>query len=473
MADYSISKVDVSELRKILIQAITNTDFLKQIRSFASPAILEEAYSRHILTWCYEYFDVYNQAPQSTIQQIYEQKKAYVLREEDAEAIENILVSISNDFVIKGNVEYYVNLAEQYFNKVAIRGLEKRLSRLADRGRIDEALNEIAKFRKIEKLNPQGVDLLRSDEAIIEAFTETQDVLFTMPGPLGELLGSFNRGDLSAVLAPMKRGKTYSMMDIASFAMQTGHKVWFISLEMTKNQVIRRLWQQWSGSVANREEEIVEPRFDNGNIILETKKVKKMSSRNMMRIREKLRTNMKTSGFKVFSYPQNTFKVSDLKILIENSITYNNELPDFIAIDYASIMQPQFNKDKRFQLDQIWSDLSSLAVEYNIHILTASQTNKAGFTRDIQQGDSAEANSITAHVSKMFALNQTPANKRQHVMRYAIMFNRHSDFDVDKQVVVLQNLACGKSMLDSMWKSEVNDLWEDERSSNEDNSRNY
>ena len=128
-----------------------------------------------------------------------------------------------------------------------------------------------------------------------------------------------------------------------------------------------------------------------------------------------------------------------MRILIENSIAYNNELPDFITIDYASIMQPEANKDKRFELDQIWADLSAIAEEYNIHILTASQTNKAGFTRDIQQGDSAEANSITAHVAKMFALNQNPTNKRQHVMRYAMMFNRHQDFDTDRQVVVLQN----------------------------------
>jgi replicative DNA helicase len=272
----------------------------------------------------------------------------------------------------------------------------------------------------------------------------------------------------------MKRGKTFAMMDIASYAMQTGCKVWFISLEMTKNQVVRRLWQQWSGSIATQEEDIVEPRFEDGNIILEEKHVHQLSPRNMMRIRNKLQTNMRTSGFKVFSYPKNTFKVSDLRILIENSVSYNNELPDFITIDYASIMQPEMNKDKRFELDQIWADLSALAEEYNIHILTASQTNKAGFTRDIQQGDSAEANSITAHVAKMFALNQNPTNKRQHVMRYAMMFNRHSDFDTDKQVVVLQNLACGKSMIDSMWMENVKNLWkEDKKKESDEDGRNF
>ena len=39
---------------------------------------------------------------------------------------------------------------------------------------------------------------------------------------------------------------------------------------------------------------------------LEPKHVYKLSARNMMRIRNKLQTNMRTSGFKVFSYPKNT-----------------------------------------------------------------------------------------------------------------------------------------------------------------------
>ena len=194
--------------------------------------------------------------------------------------------------------------------------MEKEIVKACRQGQeLTRHLNEIAKFRKVEKLNPQGVDLLKSDEAIVEAFTESQDVLFHMQGDLGALLGSFNRGDLSSVLAPMKRGKTFAMMDIASTAMQTGCKVWFISLEMTKNQVIRRLWQQWTGSIASDEEDIIEPRFENGNIILEPKHVYKLSARNMMRIRNKLQTNMRTSGFKVFSYPKNTFKVSGLENL--------------------------------------------------------------------------------------------------------------------------------------------------------------
>ena len=74
----------------------------------------------------------------------------------------------------------------------------------------------------------------------------------------------------------------------------------------------------------------------------------------------------------------------------------------------------------------------------------------------------------------MFALNQNPTNKRQHVMRYAMMFYRHQDFDTDRQVVVLQNLACGKSMIDSMWMENVKNLWKEEKKKESDeDGRNF
>ena len=74
------------------------------------------------------------------------------------------------------------------------------------------------------------------------------------------MLGSFNRGDLSAILAPQKRGKSMALMDIASYGMQMGLKIWFISLEMTRNQIVRRMWQQWTDSVL-KEQEVTVPYF--------------------------------------------------------------------------------------------------------------------------------------------------------------------------------------------------------------------
>ena len=94
------------------------------------------------------------------------------MKDNDAQMIEDVLASLSSEFIITSNVEYYVEQAELYFNKLAIKKLQDEIGRLADRGRIDEALNRIAKFKKLERISSQGVDLLEDDQIIDEAFAE-------------------------------------------------------------------------------------------------------------------------------------------------------------------------------------------------------------------------------------------------------------------------------------------------------------
>ena len=454
---YTKTDIDVSETRKILINAITSDKFVEQLKMFANPNLLEESYAKMILQWCFEFYEQFEEAPKQMIQSLYEQKSEH-LSDADTSMIESLLESISEEYTIQGNVDYFVSNAETYFNKLALQKLEKIIHKLTEKGKIEEAINEIANFKKLESSVPAGVDLLDSDDAIESAFEEKEEVLFKMPGVLGELLGSFNRGDLSAVIAPQKRGKTFSMIDIATYAMQVGCKVWYLSFEMTKNQTIRRIWQQWMNA-PRRDVELDVPYFDDYNNIQSKKEsFSEISIDKAKKTRRAMKRQLKKSKFQIFAYPKNTFRVSKLKMMIENSILYHNEIPDIIVLDYADIMLPERHGEKRHELDQIWGDLSAICEQYNIHILTGSQTGRATLSRDIEQSDLAEAQSKSAHVAKMFALNQTNENKEQHLIRYAMMYNRHDEFLTNKQVGVLQNLSCGKAMIDSRWVSEIKNI---------------
>lgn len=245
--------------------------------------------------------------------------------------------------------------------------------------------------------------------------------------------------------------------------MFSGLKVWYLSFEMTQNQTIRRIWQQWMNK-PQKEGDYDIPSFDEyGNITLENKHIKAIDIDDAIKMRKAFKKQLKTSKFKIFAYPKNSFKVSQLRSLIENSILYNNDLPDLIVLDYADIMCPDKSGEKRHELDQIWGDLSAICEEFNIHILTGSQTNRNALSRDIEQGDLAEAQAKSAHVAKMFALNQTNENKEQHLIRYAVMYNRHTEFLTNKQVGVLQNLACGKSMIDSRYVKDIKNIKKSEK----------
>ena len=137
---YKAERIDLSETKKFLVQAITNTEFLRQIQNFAEPSLLPDTYSRLILQWCYEFYEQFHEAPKSTIQTIYEQKANYILKESDAQMIEAILSSISDEYAVSGNLDYYVEQAEIFFNKMAIKDLQDKIGKLADRGRIEDEI---------------------------------------------------------------------------------------------------------------------------------------------------------------------------------------------------------------------------------------------------------------------------------------------------------------------------------------------
>lgn len=466
--------IDISDTRKILIKAITNDEFLGEIIRFADPSLLEDNYSRLILSWCFEYYEKFEQAPKEMIREIYAKKSAYSLNETDSKMIEEILASISREYVTT-NIEYYSEMAEKYFNKLKINKLIEKTQSFMAKGRIDEAVEEIKHFKKIERKIPQGVDLLSNSEIIEEALTDDVDELFRLSGAIGELLGPFNRGDLSAIIASQKKGKSTYMTEIATSAMKMGLKVWYFSLEMTKNQLIRRFYQNWCGcpiaedmADSDKEIEVEIPFFDRrNNIRVRTEMMKGLDSAKLDHVRERMLKTYRTY-LKVFTYPRNTFKVSDLKALLENSQLYEDDIPDLVVVDYADIMSPESSYGElRHRLDQIWGDLASLAVEFNIHILTASQANKQAFSRDVEQSDSAEANNKIAHVAKYFALNQNNTNKKQHVMRIAMMADRHREFITDRQVVVLQNPSIGKGIIDSRWAEQIPNLEVEEKKKDE------
>jgi len=458
---YKKTEIDISETRRVLISAITSKPFLRALDEFADPKLMEEQYAQMILEWCFEFYRKFEDAPQMNIKSIFERKQKR-LKEADILIIEDILTSISDEYAIDVNSEYMISQAELYFNKLALNKMAKTILKFTESGKIDEAISEHAKFRKKQRAISDGVDMLRSDEAIRTAFNDNDDeILFQLPGVLGKALGPFYKGGLSCVMAPAKRGKSWSMLEVASYAMYSDLKVWYFTFEMTKTQMWRRIWQSWSDSPRHCDGEFEVPKFNEfGEVELVTQKFHKSTAEELIKLRKEMMSQFRLSAFETFARPKNSFKVSQLREMIETSYLNRNSIPDVIVLDYADIMLPDRQQEKRQELDQIWGDLSAIAEEFNLAVVTGTQTNRSTFTKDIEEGDSSEANSKMTHVDKAWAINQDSLNKEQKLVRYSCLFNRHDENNSNHQVAVLQNLACGKAMLDSKWVKDIPNIGE-------------
>ena len=83
-----------------------------------------------------------------------------------------------------------------------------------------------------------------------------------------------------------------------------------------------------------------------------------------------------------------------------------------------------------------------------------SQINKKAFARDIKSGDVSEDSRKLAHVTQLYALNQTPEEKELGAHRIEPLLSREGAFS-SKQVCVLECRDIGRVYLDSRMVSDV------------------
>lgn len=199
--------VDLSDERKIIINSIADTNFLKSIFPILQVKLFKSSYSKIVVEWIRNYYIKYEEAPNNNIESIYINNKSN-MENEDFELIGQLLDSVSREYEKNHNTEYSLDQAETYLKKQKLELTQDKLETLINSGDLTQAESVIANYTKLERPTSGGMDLSTTDlKDVIEYQAET---LFTFPGDLGNLCGSFGRGDFFAIFAPPKRGKCVS-----------------------------------------------------------------------------------------------------------------------------------------------------------------------------------------------------------------------------------------------------------------------
>ena len=452
-------KIDMSDERHILTCMITNSLYLAQIKEIFKNTFFESTYAKIISNWIWEYYDRVGQAPNKDIQDIYLRKKHEISDEDDYELIAEFLKSLSEYYETTKihNIDYEVQKAEQYFK---LRSLEQHVEKinksLASRD-VATAERHIAEYKRVEKPTGEGIDLFNDSIEIKRAYDFSEERLFKYPGVLGDALGYFCRGDFFAILAAVKRGKTFHLWELAKAASLKGLNAVFFSLEMTQRQMIRRAWQNYRGlPLKNCTLDI--PRFeeedDGFRIIQDPTEYKKLDL--SIKDIKKAQGLYKIQGqgqIRLYSFPAGTCDITMLETTLANLEYYDNFVPDVIVVDYADIIRAG-HRDHRHGLNEIWVKLRGWAQERNCMVATASQTSKQAFNRDAKMGDVAEDMRKLATVTKMMSLNQNKLEKAAGVLRIEPLLYRDGHVNGD-QICVLEQRDIGRVYLDSRYKKDV------------------
>lgn len=452
-----VKQANLSQERKLLVNLITSTEFCKRVLPLVKPYYLKTSDSKTIFNWIQEYFNQYDQAPNRVIQDIYYNKKIENPNDETLQDVGEFLQSISNEYTEENstgiNIEYEVEQSKKYLRLQSLNFLKEELSLATENSDPDAGEEAVSEYSKIEEALSDDISVLKDTKEIIDAFNEDEEVLFRFPDALGSIAGDFHRGDFMSFFAPAKRGKTQYLWYTAEYAMSKGLKVIFFTLEMTKRQMIRRAWRSMC-ALPDERSVVKIPVFkknDSGKFSIEYREEERraLDPSKAELYQNRLRKLYRKGDVRIVQLPGYQATVKDIENYMDKLSFYDHYNADVVVIDYADLMAPTKNLNEyRHRIDDIWKGIRALAQRRNILAVTASQTNKETFNRDIRQGDAAEDIRKIAHVTCALALNQKEEEHDKGIIRVKQLAIREGK-QINDQALVLECLDIGKAYLDS------------------------
>lgn len=451
-------KLNTLSERDIIYQLIVSDKFCREIIPVLNPKLLEIVYVRTIAIWIKDYFEKFKEAPKKNMMKLY---RAHVEEINDDSLQDNILTFIEKldrdyEKIKVSNEDFAIQNAIKYLKVRSLKNFSEDIDSYINSGEIERAENCVTKFRKVEIASGEGVSILDDSDIITSAFTEEQDKLFAMSGAFGRLMGDIHREDFIAFLAPMKAGKTFSLIDVGIEALKNNLKVVMYSLEMSRTNMIKRVWKSLSGQTIE-DEDIEIPYFeeDGEKWRIETKTVHKKAS-SVLEVQKKqksLKRLFRGGSFRIFAEPAYSMTVESLENKLDD-LAYEGFYPDVIIIDYADIMAPSEKGEYRQQIDGIWKRLRALAQKRKAVVFTASQTNRGAISREVEAEDVAEDVRKIAHVTSMVSISKTKYCKEHSLAIYSQLAIREGQPETRK-VIATQCLALGRPVLESHWKDDV------------------
>ena len=233
--------------------------------------------------------------------------------------------------------------------------------------------------------------------------------------------GGLSKKTLNIALAGTGVGKSLFMCHVAAAALTQGKNALYITMEMAEERIAERI---------------------DANLLNLTMDELKVVDKDIFEGRiEKLRK--KTQGkLIVKEYPTASAHAGHFRALLEELKLKREFTPDIIFIDYLNICSSQrmkagANVNSYTFVKAIAEELRGLAVEYNVPIVSATQTTRSGYSSsDPGLEDTSESFGLPATADFMFALVSSEELEGLNQIIVKQLKNRYNDPNYYKRFVV-------------------------------------
>ena len=406
----------------ILKNLIQNDEFVRKTLPYIKSEFFQERDEEFLFKQVREYFLKYQTPPTP---------EALIIDIDEMEGVDQQLISDTLNLIkdiklddSKTPDEWLVESTEKWCKDRAVyNGVMSSIAIIQDKdgqsGQIPDILREALSVSFDSNI---GHDFLEDWDPRYEFMhREEERVPFDL-----DLMNKITKGGLpnktlNICMAGTGVGKSLFMCHMASASLLQGKNVLYITMEMAEEKIAERI-----------DANLLDVSLNTMNDL-----PKMMFEKKITRVREK------TKGKLIIKeYPTATAHSGHIRHLLQELDLKRDFTPEIIFIDYLNIcssfrVRPGSNVNTYTYIKSIAEELRGLAVEFDVPIMSATQTNRTGFTStDVGLEDTSESFGLPATADFMFALISTEDMEELDQVMVKQLKNRYNDPSYHKRFVL-------------------------------------
>jgi replicative DNA helicase len=413
-----MDKVEFLILRNLLY----NEQYMRKVIPFIKSDYFEETNQRIVFEEVLQFVQEYNQLPTREVLCIEVEKRNDINDTSFKEIIQ--LISCLEDVPVE--FEWLVDTTEKWCRDRAIYLALMESIHIAD-GKDDKKNRDSIPSILSDALAVSfdthiGHDYLLDYEQRYESYHKKEDKIeFDLEYFNKITKGGLPNKTLNIALAGTGVGKSLFMCHVASSVLLQGRSVLYITLEMAEERIAERIDANLLNVPIQDIVDLPKQMFDN--------KVTNLAK--------------KTQGTLIIKeYPTASAHAGHFKSLLNELALKKSFRPDIIFIDYLNICassryRGNSNINSYTFVKAIAEELRGLAVEFNVPIVSATQTTRSGYgSSDVELTDTSESFGLPATADLMFALISTEELEGLGQILVKQLKNRYNDPTIHKRFVV-------------------------------------
>lgn len=373
----------------IFTNLLKNEEYLRQVSPFLQEEYFTKPEEKVVYKLASQYFEKYNSVMSAEACKV----------ELDCMAINDSLYKDSVRFLVEvmqqpvtDDFDWLIENTEKYIQDKAIYNAIMESIQVID-GKTDQdrgALPEIlSKALSVSFDTSVGHDFLEASDERYDFYHKSVE---RIPFDIA-LLNTITRGGvprktLNVILAGTAVGKSLMMCHFAASNLMAGSNVLYITLEMAEERISERIDANLLNIAIDELADLPKDSYQ--------KKI------------QKLRDNT-TGKLIVKEYPTSSVNAGHFRHLLNELKIKKNFIPDIIYVDYINLCNSSRIKagsaaNSYTIVKSIAEELRGLAVEFDLPIFTATQTNREGFSSsDVDLTNTSESFGLPATADFMFA----------------------------------------------------------------------